>query len=333
MARVTGPSGPWMVVGRGGLAGLAGLALVGCFDAGEPIVGASNSASMTTTATTTGETTTTTTTGTTTTTTGTTTDETTTTGEPEEPDAYRLTQLKLIDPHTYFAIVEGGECADVTNILNAWLADEIDKGDISQALVFYPVTPDNGAETPVRLVNAQCGNDLDTCSERSEPGDMPVMSVATNVGAGTCSIILPGTWNVDYSEDGVPNVANAPCFSTEAASGTVRLAGSDNLTEALELSDLRLTAGYTVVDGEVSSLVKGTLRGYLRQSDAMKVEGMIDGVPNIFNFWGAVAGGGGCQVNEEEPIDDTDPNPEEGDVEPGVWLYLNFEATKVDWLE
>ena len=255
------------------LAGLAGLTLVGCFDAGEPIVGASNSASMTM-ATTTGETTTTTTgttTTTTTTTTGTTTDDTTTTGDPEEPDAYRLTELKLIDPHTYFAIVEGGECADVTNILNAWLNEEIGKGDISQALVFYPATSDNEATTPARLVNAQCGNDLGTCSERVEPGDMPVVSVATNDGAGTCSVILPGTWNPDYSEDGVPNVANAPCFSTDAASGTVRLAGSDNLTEALKLSDIQLTGGYILTEGKVSSVVKGTLRGYLRESDAMKV--------------------------------------------------------------
>ena len=310
---------------------VAALALGGCFDAGEPIVGASNSGSATTAVLTTGDETTTTTTGTTTTTTGTTT--TTTTGEQDEPDAYRLTKLTVIDPHIYFVVMEGGDCADVTNILNAWLLSELTGGDASQALVFYPATADDGAQVPVRLVNAQCNAGLDTCSERTETGDMPVMSTATNKGAGTCSIVLQGTWNPLYSEDGTPNQSNAPCFSSDAKDGTIRLAGSDNLP-AVSLQDVQISASYTVAEGgQVTSLVKGTLRGYLRESEAKMVVGMIDGVSEPFNFWGSIGGGDGCQEDPETPIDDTDPNPDPEDMDAGAWLYINFEATKVEWLD
>jgi len=326
------------VKGLAALAIVAALAVGGCFDPGDPIVGVSNSGSPTTAVVTTGDettttTTTTTTTGTTTTTTTTGTTTMTTTGGPEEPYAYRVTKISVIDPHVYFALIEGGDCADVTKILNAWLLNELIGGDISQALVFYPATADDGAEVPMRLVHAQCNGDLDTCSEITEPGDVPLTSVASNKGIGTCSIVLPETWNTDYSEDGTPNVANAPCFSSEPRDGTIRLAGSDDLP-VVSLQDIQISASYTVSEeGKVTSLIKGNLRGYLRQSAAMMVVGMIEGVSEPFNFWGSIGGGDGCQVDPEMPIDDTDPNPDPGDMDAGFWLYINFEATRVEWFE
>ena len=300
---------------------------LGCFDAGEPSAsggsgGASNTSGSTTAATTTS-------------TSGTAGASTTgaTTGDLGKAEGYRITSLKLVDPHLYFILQEGGECVDVTSLVNSWLDGEVEDGNVSQVLVFFPTVTDAGEETPMMLTNATCNGALDTCSEDVELGDAPVMSVATNASdAKVCSISVNGTWNPDYNAEGSPNLPNAPCFSSASATGTVRIAGSDNLP-ALPLSEVRVAASYTLAEsGMVTGLVTGSIRGYLSKSEADAIMGNVTGLDLPFNLWGSTAGGDGCQPDPDSPIDDTDPNPDVESDDGGAWIYLNFEATKVEWL-
>lgn len=247
-----------------------------------------------------------------------------------EPHAFRITQLNIIDPHAYYAIVEEGPCSDVTSILNTWINSEIENGDFHQALVLWPSTLVAGAETPVMLTNAQCNVGLDTCNQLSQTGDLPVQSTATNAAeSGICSVLVNGTWNPLYSESGVPNVSNWPCFTSADSVGSLRIATDDALP-AIELKNVRIASAYESNESEVGQLVEGTIRGYLTQSAAEKVEGVVSDTELVFNLWEAIAGGGGCQVDPEETIDDIDPNPDGSEL--GVWFYLNFEATRVEWL-
>ncbi|HGG56669.1 MAG TPA: hypothetical protein ENK31_02605 [Nannocystis exedens] len=315
-------------------------ALAACFNPGDP--GESQSSRTTsvgtstaTTEGTTGETTTTeTATGETTAGETSSGGMTSTGGGDGEPHAFRITQLDIIDPHAFYAIVENGPCSDVTPILNSWINSEIENGDFSQAVVLSPSTLIDGAEMPLILTNASCNVALDTCSQLSQAGDMPVESTAINVDkSGICSIQVNGTWNPLYAESGVPNVSNWPCFTSAESAGSLRIATGDNLP-AIELKNVRIAAAYVAapVEPEAAALVSGTIRGYLTRSAAVKVQGVVSDTQLVFNLWGAIGGGEGCQQDPEEPIDDTDPNPDVDDPEPGAWLYLNFEATRVQWL-
>jgi len=313
------------------------MAAGACFNPGDPqsssqgvaaTTGMSSATSSDTNSSTTGEMTTT----------GTTTGETSSGGMTSagegEPHAFRITQLDIIDPHTFHALVKDGPCADVTPLLNSWLNGEIDDGDFHQVVVLLPSTVVDGAETPVMLTNAQCNEGLDTCSQLSQAGDLPVQSKATNAAkSGVCSVLVNGTRNPLYTESGTPNVSNWPCFTSADSVGSLRIATDDNLP-AIVLKNVRIAAAYVPgpIEPEAGQLVEGTIRGYVTQSAAKKVTGVISDTKVVFSLWGAIAGGDACQEDPEETIDDTDPNPDPDDNEPGVWFYLNFEATRVQWL-
>ncbi|HGG56692.1 MAG TPA: hypothetical protein ENK31_02720 [Nannocystis exedens] len=310
-------------------------ALAACFNPGDPGEGQSSrtTAAGTSTGTTEGTTgeTTTTETATGETSSG---GMTSTGGGDGEPHGFRISQLDIIDPHAFYALVEDGPCSDVTSLLNGWINSEIENGDFHQAVVLSPSTLIDGAETPLILTHASCNVALDTCSQLIQPGDMPIESTAINSDmSGICSIQVNGTWNPLYAESGVPNVSNWPCFTSAESAGSLRIATGDNLP-AIELKNVRIAAAYKAasIEPEAAALVSGTIRGYLTRSAAEKVQGVVSDTQLVFNLWGAIAGGEGCQEDLEEPIDDTDPNPDVDDPEPGVWLYLNFEATRVQWL-
>ncbi|MCA9661612.1 MAG: hypothetical protein KC486_24950 [Myxococcales bacterium] len=294
----------------------------GCFDGGEQTsrtTGVSATTATSTTTTTGDETTTST--STTTTTTATTT---TTTGALGDADAFRITKLAVVDPHFYYQLSMGAECNDVTNLVNFGIDSELSGGDVSHVLVFFPADPD-AESTPLLISGASCNGALDTCSVAN--GEASTMTTAENAAAGVCSLLVSGTVNPIYSGAGSPNIPNAPCFASVGGEGSIRIA--DTLPE-MTLQDVRVAATYAGGDA-VSTLIEGTLRGYLTESAGLAVDGSVSDFP--FNLWNAVSGGGSCQVDEMNPIDDTDPNPDPRSAEKGVWIYLNFEAARVEWLE
>ncbi|MEZ4380077.1 MAG: hypothetical protein R3A79_01925 [Nannocystaceae bacterium] len=294
--------------------------LGGCFDGGEATsrtTGASAATTSTSTSTSTSE-------GEATTSTSTST-STSTTGELGDADAFRITKLSVVDPHFYYELTEGAECSDITTLVNFGIDSEISEGDVSHVLVFFSAEPGE-ASSPLLIAGASCNGALDTCSAAN--GETATMTTAENAAAGVCSLLVSGTVNPIYSGTGSPNLPNAPCFASVGDDGLIRL--SDTLPEMM-LRDVRVAATYVSDGDEVGSLIEGTLRGYLTQSAALAVDGIVSDFS--FNLWNTVAGGGSCQLDVMNPIDDTDVNPEPGSEEPGVWIYLNFEATRVEWLE
>lgn len=298
------------------------LAVGGCFRGNDEIPGeVTMTAGFTTSTSTTSAAETTTTAAETTTTT--TTSESTSTGEPADLDAFRVISAKIVDPHCYYQLTPDS-CVDITSVLNAGLTSSIDKGSVNIVMVFAPAEPAL-PEVDFRVIQGKCNDGLDTCA----PADGVVVaeSIADNLAAGICNVLLPGTHNPDYADDGAPNLPNAPCFLSSRADVAIDLSGS---LPSLELASAQVAATYSGADG-VDALLKGTLRGYLTQSKGQAVVGDLEGYD--FDLWATVAGGAGCQLDPDAPIDDTDPNPDPESAEPGVWIYLNFEAARVEWLE
>lgn len=248
-----------------------------------------------------------------------------TTGAPAEATAVRITKLSIVDPHIYFPL-DGVTCADTTALLNsAGIQNYIDDGDSNLVFIFSPLDP-TASSTPARFTKAACNlGDATTCAPSK---DFPEAHLsAENQSAGVCSTVLDGSLNPSYAVDGAPSIAAAPCFRTPPFD--LELPLTPQLPN-LPLRQVQVSAHYTTSD-EDAALVAGSIRGYLRASDALEVVGDLVGQP--FDIWGTIAGGDGCQLDPNTPIDDTDPNPIAGDADLGVWLYLNFEAQPVIWLE
>ncbi|MCA9634490.1 MAG: hypothetical protein KC420_00460 [Myxococcales bacterium] len=248
----------------------------------------------------------------------------TTGGAIGDPVAFRIRTMVGVDPH-YYGELMMGQCADLTDLFNLGIDGELSGGDVSYVMIFYPADP-KAAETPLQLIRAQCNGALDTCS--ASPDDLGLMTVARNSQGALCSTVVVGTLNSAYSGDGAPNLPGAPCFISDEGDAAVPIA--DTLP-AIALERLSLAATYVQQGEDVVGLVKGSLRGYLRESSAAAVDGEVAGVS--FNLWGSIAGGGSCQLDPMSPIDDTDPNPDPRSDEAGVWVYFNFEADLVEWLE
>ncbi|MEZ4448714.1 MAG: hypothetical protein R3B09_04475 [Nannocystaceae bacterium] len=300
-----------------------GAPAAGCFHGGDEVTGGTSSTAGFTTTTASEETSTSTTT---TTTTGTTDDTSTgdaTSGPPVDHDAFRVISAQIVDPHCYYQLTPDS-CVDSTGILNAGIKGGLDDGSVNMIFVLSPGDPKE-PEVGFRVLTGKCNASLDTCA----PADGAVVAEATadNTTRGLCNLLLADTFNPDYAADGAPNVPGAPCFVSAEADVRVALSGS---LPPIDLVSTQAAATYSGVDG-IDGLVKGTLRGYLTESKAKAVFGDLDGFD--FVLWGTIAGGGGCQPDMNAPIDDTDPNPDPESAEPGVWLYLNFEAERVEWLE
>ena len=99
----------------------------------------------------------------------------------------------------------------------------------------------------------------------------------------------------------------------------------------LVLTDAQIAASFREPMTPVDGLTVGLITGFVPESAAREIEGLLADLP--FNLWGAIAGGDGCQPDVNNPIDDSDPNPDPDDPERGIQVYLNFEAERVEWLD
>ncbi|MCA9634489.1 MAG: hypothetical protein KC420_00455 [Myxococcales bacterium] len=237
-------------------------------------------------------------------------------------DAYRLTKIEVADPHFYY---DFGGCKDVTDLLNFSVNDEIGSGGISFVLLFDPADPELNL-APMILTDGECvvGVDKTTCGYKNP--DFKVSTVANNSADVACDAVVPGTTNPNYPQ---PNVAAPTCFTSPR--GTVILPPLVAALPPMVLYDAQIVGSYGSPTAPVDTLVSGLITGFIPQSQAEQIEGMIQSFP--FNMWGTVAGGASCQVDVNAPIDDTDPNPNPDLTERGVWIYLNFVAERVEWID
>jgi len=248
----------------------------------------------------------------------------TTTGSVSKLDAYRLTSVMIVDPHVYYDL---GGCGDRTALMNYAISEETKEGGaVNMMLLFDPADPNAGG-APLVLAEGDCtfGPEGTRCWQR-EAGTL-VMTSAMNSLDFACDVTLPATVNPLYMAEGAPNVAAAPCFTSQR--GTVILPSLAEGLPPLVLYDAQLSGSYGL--GGAGVIESGLITGFIPESSAREIEGLIADLP--FNLWGTIAGGDGCQPDINNPIDDTDPDPNIENSERGIQMYLNFEAERVTWLE
>ncbi|MEZ4448715.1 MAG: hypothetical protein R3B09_04480 [Nannocystaceae bacterium] len=246
------------------------------------------------------------------------------TGEPAGVDVYRMTQIEVVDPHFFYEL---GECLDASDVFNNAIANEVAAGTIHVLLILDPADP-SLAQVPMRIAEGACvGAGFASCSYKDPTLYVP--TIATNVTASTCDVQIPGTVNPIYAEDGTPNIAGPPCFTTQR--GAVVLPSLVPTLPPIVLYDAQLAAAYASPERPIDGLVTGVLTGFVPESYALQFMGDLEGLP--FTLWEAIAGGGGCIKDPDAPIDDTDPNPDPGSRERGVQVYINFVAERVEWIE
>jgi hypothetical protein len=245
-----------------------------------------------------------------------------TTGEPAPGlHAFRITQLTLVDPHFYFSVA--GTCTDVTNFLLPSLADEISKGELNLVLLFDQLDPSAPA-VRLHFVDSACviGTGKTTCSFK--PGGAFTPVDALNAADAPYDAVWPGTTNPLYTP---PNKPDPVHFSTQRADFVLPMLGTS--LPALYLRSWVIAARYAT-SPPIENLVQGVLTGYLSASEAASINSEIAGIP--FNLWETIAGSETCCM-PASIVDDTDPDPDPNVLTRGVWFYLNFTATRVEWIE
>ena len=252
----------------------------------------------------------------------------TTTGTVSNLDAYRLTSVTIVDPHVYYDL---GGCGDRTALMNYAISEETKPGGaVNMMLLFDPADP-NAVTAPMVLAEGDCTFDAEGTRCWQREGGTLVKTSAMNSNDLACDVTLPSTINPLYMAEGAPNVAAPPCFTSPR--GTVILPSLAEGLPPLVLYDAQVSGGYGFggIGPGVSKLQGGLITGFIPESSAREIEGLIADLP--FNLWGTIAGGDGCQPDINNPIDDTDPDPNPENLERGIQMYLNFEAERVVWLE
>jgi hypothetical protein len=238
--------------------------------------------------------------------------------DPDATAAFRITQLTLVDPHTY-----SGDmvlCQDSTATYNQLFTENITSFDINTTLVLHPLDPARDSETTLDIVPANCvpGGALVNCTDKDVPPESIVSAEFNNSEGGTCGNPVAGTLNPTYQAGaGALNKPTSPCFlSALIPSLSLQLAP----TLGLPLSNVQIYAAYDLEKPQ--KLVEGVLFGFLPSSTAMASIGVLNGAP--FVPWSVLAGGNGCKTT----VDDIDTVSLPKD---GVWMYFNFTAERVAW--
>jgi len=240
--------------------------------------------------------------------------------DPTETAAFRITNLTLIDPHTY--IGNDLQCEDSTVALNAIFADNIISFDVNTTLVLHPLDPKVDSGAKMEILPAKCvpGEDLVNCTDK----DVPLLEIVSadfnNSIGGTCGNPVAMSLNPAYQGGGNTPLhqAMSPCFlSAPIPKLGLKLA----LDVTLQLSNAQIYSTY-YLEGRTQELVSGVIFGFVPASVAMMPIGDLSGGP--FALWSNLAGGGACKPPGINDIDTLAP-------ENGVWMYFNFAAERVAW--
>jgi hypothetical protein len=246
----------------------------------------------------------------------------------DEPATFRVSDLDLMDPHTYVTVTPLG-CVDVTNIaafgvtgVNPQLQTSIQTDgdgngllDLSYVLRLRPLHQGDGALGGFTVATANCTSPLASTSCEADGSNPTVSTYASQADALVfCLQPLPGTTH-GYSP-AITN-SNGPCFASEPATLTLSLAGIP-----VTLTDASIAARY--VGDPASGLGNGLVAGFLSEADANATIipasiPVVGGLPVSTLLPG---GAGNCAGHSDKDVYDGVT---------GWWLYLNFTATAVDY--
>ncbi len=234
-----------------------------------------------------------------------------TTGEPDTSRYFRIDALEIIDPHLFY----GAPCADVTGTVNSVALDEqIDAGELNILLTFSEFDLDMLEPSLSEAVS--CDVPAGTCV--SQPS-LAVSVPAQRIDEGLCSTLDPGVIAAINLE-----ALNAPapiCFRTLAAGLSLPIQGSP-----IELIQAQVAFNFEPL-ADPAGITNGLLYGFLTRAsaEATKISlGMIE-----LNVWDLVVGQpnpSDCSTNQASYL----PSADVVDGQEGVWMAVNFTATRVE---
>jgi hypothetical protein len=222
--------------------------------------------------------------------------------------AFRVTRVWLRDPHMF---AEVGPplcvCADGTSYIEEAMNSNIEDLDGNIVFVFAPLDPAAGTNTLHAHSDATCPS-AGECRAGGDPG---VVGSATHTTSGSAACYTPDRSTLT-SAYAAPNAPTPPCFASAPISMALDVGGA-----VLALTDARVAARLSGSD----DLVDGVLSGFLSSSAARDAElgrhSQICG--GTLRAYDVLKGGNACESG-----DDSDGG--------GWYLYMDFEATRVDWV-
>ncbi len=243
----------------------------------------------------------------------------------DPPVAFRINDLDLRDPHFFVSFLG---CRDVTDtpLVGFSINGELQTGiqtdgnsngllDYSPTLLFRAFDQDAGTQPVEFYGNPNCTSPLvgTTCSRI---GTADITTIAAQQAIGQCLSPLAGTTR-PYS----PSITSpsGPCFVTNPAALNLNIAGIP-----LTLSSARI--GATWVGSPAGSTANGLISGFISVTQANSTIlpaslPLVGGQP----LSQLLPGG----TNNCAPHSDRDV----ANAVQGWWFYLNFTATKVNWVD
>ena len=232
--------------------------------------------------------------------------------------ALRVTELYLRDPHFYANGVDItdkpllGNSVNGSLIPNGLSMDYDNDGfiDTSFLLVFQPLDP-SAAHGALQLISGNCKlSDPTHCEPKGAPSASWTID---GKSAGTCLEAASGTTSSFKPAVATPS---APCFVTnEGMDITVTLGGIQ-----VPLTAARLAATYQ--GSPVNALMSGLIAGFLTKQRAMQT--------SLPDYLGPPLAGTPLSdyLDAKEADMAASPNGEDG-----FWVYLNFVAKPVTYVE
>ncbi len=236
----------------------------------------------------------------------------------EDAEAYRVTEMTLADPHVFLEFA--GTCIDGTDIasvgFNQQLERVISTNMLNMILLFTPF--DTEAEsTPFALhTRAACSGSV--CSAALGP----VGTTAENQAEGVCLDAVEDSLTDGYGE---PNAPAASCFASTEQTVNLTVGTSITLDRAQAAGTY---AGRSITDG----VVRGFLTFEAARATTVSIMPEFGGDRTLYELLrSSDEEGGACRTRamEASDADDIDGDGEED----GWWVYLNYTAQRVIWVD
>jgi len=239
--------------------------------------------------------------------------------------AFRIVAMKIIDPHIF---IQSPLCIDASAFINSGLTTSLQTKETNMILLARDFDPDAAQQEFWFYRAADCPPEQDYCLlDDLVP---PTIFISFNRDDENCLVVDTDTINVGNLPD--LNLPSPPCVVSPKASLPIQLTP--------ELSPItfyqgQFAAHYEPDDQEPTEMRDAILFGFIPKTQAMMLEYNYNG--SAINLWSVIRGSDAadaCPVDMGHPSDvdllDLDPN-DPAPAEPGVFLYLNFTATKIDF--
>lgn len=242
-----------------------------------------------------------------------------------EGPAFRVDEMRIVDPHLY---VSKPLCFDGYDAVNMGLAVSLEARETNLILLAIDYDPDAATQEFrfYRAANCPVGESYCLLDDLV----VPTVFVAFNRDTENCLVVDEVTINpASLPELALPT---PPCMVSPKASLPVQLTPD---LSPINFYQGQFAARYEPSDQAPGRMLDGVLQGFIPKTEAETLEYKYLGM--AINLWSVIRGSDhpdACAADMTHPsdVDLVDLDPNDGlPAEPGVYLYLNFSATKIDF--